>query len=144
MTQQVVSHAAYDLTLNTTDSRVDSDLGQAAIQLAQYVGATIFVAAGTTSQRRFLMNEYKIPSYRILNSCDMRYSQEVKHMTDGRGVDVVLNSSSGETLRVTWECISDFGRFLDVAKNDILSNTGLGMGPFQRNVTYAGINFAVR
>jgi NADPH:quinone reductase-like Zn-dependent oxidoreductase len=61
-------------------------------------------------------------------------------MTNSRGVDVVLNSLSGEALRKTWECIAAFGRFVDVGKRDIFGNTGLEMSPFLHNVTFAGIN----
>jgi NAD(P)-dependent dehydrogenase (short-subunit alcohol dehydrogenase family) len=61
-------------------------------------------------------------------------------MTNSRGVDVVLNSLSGEALRKTWECIAAFGRFVDVGKRDIFGNTGLEMSPFLHNVTFAGVN----
>ena len=64
-------------------------------------------------------------------------------MTKGKGVDVVLNSSSGEALRKTWECISGFGRFVELAKRDFLDNARLEMKPFARNVTFTSVNIEV-
>ena len=64
--------------------------------------------------------------------------------TNGKGVDVVLNSLAGEALRQTWECIAMFGRFIEIGKKDILANSGLEMMPFLRNVTFAGVNLEVK
>ena len=61
-------------------------------------------------------------------------------MTNGRRVDVVLNSLSGEALRETWHCIAMFGRFVELGKKDMVGNTGLDMAPFLRNVTFSFVN----
>ena len=65
-------------------------------------------------------------------------------MTNGRGVDVIVNSTTGETARKTWECVSMFGRFLEVGKADISANSELEMKSFTRNTTFSGINLEVR
>ena len=64
-------------------------------------------------------------------------------MTNGKGVNVILNSLSGEALRRTWECTAMFGRFVSVGKEDILGNSGLEMSPFLRNITFFGVNTEV-
>ena len=118
-------------------------LGQAAIQLAKNIGAEIFVTVGNTEKRRLIMDEYQIPEDHIFNSRDTTFAKGILRMTNGRGVDVVLNSLAGEALRKTWECIAMFGRFIEVGKKDILSNSGLEMMPFLRNVTFASVNLEV-
>lgn len=40
-------------------------------------------------------------------------------MTGGKGVDVVLNSLAGESLRQSWHCIRGFGRFIELGQKDI-------------------------
>lgn len=86
------------------------------------------------------MDEFDIPADHVFDSRELHFAKGMMRMTNDRGVDVVLNSMSGEGLRKTWECISMFGRFLEVGKKDIMGNTGLEMSPFLRNVTFAGIN----
>ncbi|MCJ1403373.1 hypothetical protein MMC11_006596 [Xylographa trunciseda] len=115
-------------------------LGQAAIMLAKHIGAEIFVTAGSAEKRHLLMNEYGIPDDHIFNSRDVTFAKGIMRMTNGKGVDVVLNSLAGEALRKTWECTSSYGRFIEVGKKDILANSGLEMAPFLRNVTFGGVN----
>ena len=118
-------------------------MGQAAIQLAKYIGAEIFITVGNTEKHRLMREEYQIPEDHIFNSRDTTFAKGILRMTDGRGVDVVLNSLAGEALRKTWECIAMFGRFIEVGKKDILANSGLEMMPFLRNVTFASVNLEV-
>jgi NAD(P)-dependent dehydrogenase (short-subunit alcohol dehydrogenase family) len=61
-------------------------------------------------------------------------------MTNGKGVDIVLNSLSGEALRETWHCIAPFGTFVEIGIKDILGNTGLDMSPFLRDATFSFVN----
>ena len=121
----------------------NAGLGQAAIQLAKHIGAEIFVTVGNLEKRRLIMREYQIPEDHIFNSRDTTFAKGILRMTNGRGVDVVLNSLAGEALRQTWECIAMFGRFIEVGKKDILANSGLEMMPFLRNVTFASVNLEV-
>ena len=94
-------------------------LGQAAIILAQYIGAEIFVTVSSEAKKRFLMKMYSIAEDHIFNSRDLSFSQGIKRMTSQRGVDVVLNSLAGEALRQTWLCVGAFGRFVELGKKDI-------------------------
>ena len=89
------------------------------------------------------MAEYDIPADHIFNSRDLAFAKGIMRMTHNKGVDVILNSLAGDALRKTWECIAQFGRFIEVGKKDILGNTGLEMSPFLRNVTFACVNIEV-
>lgn len=115
-------------------------LGQAAIQVAQWIGAEVFVTVGSSEKKALLMQTYGIPEDHIFTSRDASFAAGVKRMTKGRGVDVILNSLAGELLRQTWLCIADFGRFVEVGKRDIIDNTGLEMAPFLRNTTFSAFN----
>ena len=124
-----------------TDMRVG--LGQAAIQISKHLGATIFATAGSKERRRVLTEELGIPHDHVFNSRDLSFAKGVLRLTHGKGVDVVLNSLSGEGLRKTWECIATYGRFVEVGKKDILDNNGLGMKQFLTNATFASVNAEV-
>lgn len=132
-------------------------LGQAAIQLCKMIGADIFVTCGSLAKKQLLMEKYGIAEDHIFNSRDLSFAKGmtsrtqlqldpkltsigIMRQTEGRGVDVILNSTSGEALRQTWHCIAQFGRFLEVGKRDIMTNTGLDMQPFIKNASYSGVH----
>lgn len=112
-------------------------VGQAAIQLANIVGAEVFVTAGSIEKRDFVHRQYGVAMDHILSSRDLSFVQGIKRLTGGRGVDVILNSTSGQTLRATMECIAPYGRFIEIGKVDIFANAGLPMGPFKKSVTFS-------
>jgi hypothetical protein len=58
-------------------------------------------------------------------------------MTRGKGVDVIMNSLAGENLRLTWDCIAPWGRFVELGQRDIMINTRLEMEPLKRNATFS-------
>jgi NADPH:quinone reductase-like Zn-dependent oxidoreductase/acyl transferase domain-containing protein len=114
-------------------------VGQAAIQLAQYIGAEIFATVGSTQKKELLRDKYGIPESHIFNSRDTTFAKGVMRVTNGNGVDVVLNSTHGEALQESWNCLADFGRFVEIGKRDIIENNGLEMKNFLRNVWHLSI-----
>ena len=61
-------------------------------------------------------------------------------VTDGKGVDVVVNPPSGRLLRETWPLIAEFGRFIKICRKDILQNSHLGMKQFHGHVTFSSVD----
>jgi NADPH:quinone reductase-like Zn-dependent oxidoreductase len=76
------------------------------------------------------MERYGVPGDQFFNSRDASFAQGIRRTTDGRGVDCVLNSLSGELLRVSWTCRATFGTFIEVGLRDITDNMQLDMRPF--------------
>lgn len=118
-------------------------VGQAAIILAKTCGAEIFVTAGSETKKRLLIDHYGIPEDHIFNSRDLAFAKGVMRLTNNRGVDVILNSLTGEALRLSFHCLAMHGRFVEIGKTDILGNTGLDMAPFLRNVTFSSVDLAL-
>ncbi|KAK0611193.1 hypothetical protein B0T14DRAFT_548500 [Immersiella caudata] len=115
--------------------------GQASIVMAQHIGAAaIYCTVGTEGKKRLLMETYGIPEEHILNSRDLSFAAGIRRLTNGKGVDVILNSLAGEALRQTWLCMAPFGRFIEPGRQDMFGNTGLDMAPFLCNTTFAGVN----
>ena len=115
-------------------------VGQAAIQLAKHLGLEVFATVGSQEKRATLQDKYGIPDDHIFNSRDLSFAKGVLRMTDGRGVDCVLNSLSGQALQETWRCIASFGTFVEIGLVDIMDNTGLEMRPFSRDATFSFLN----
>ena len=122
--------------------------GQAVVQLAKLKGAEIFITVGTDEKRKLMVDVYGIMEDHIFSSRDTSFAKAVQRMTKKRGVDVIVNSLSGELLRSSWECIAPCGRFIEVGKKDIQAgfNSDLGKLPmhiFSRNVMFASVDLAI-
>ncbi|EME41547.1 polyketide synthase-like protein [Dothistroma septosporum NZE10] len=91
-------------------------LGQVAIQYAQHFGMEIFVTVGSKAKRELLGNLYGIDDDHILNSRDTSFAMAIRRLTKGRGVDVVLNSLSGDMLQESWKVLAPVGTFVEVDK----------------------------
>jgi acyl transferase domain-containing protein/NADPH:quinone reductase-like Zn-dependent oxidoreductase len=118
-------------------------LGQAAIQMAQHIGAEVFATVGTAEKKQLLMQRYGIPEDHIFSSRRTTFARGVKRLTNGRGVDVVLNSLAGEGLRESFKSTAEFGRFVEVGKRDAYNNTGLEMFTFLQHISFHFINLEV-
>ena len=118
-------------------------VGQAAITLAQLIGADLYLTVSTEEKRALLMNTYGIPGDRFFSSRNTSFASGIKRLTDGRGVDLILNSLSGDFLKASWECIAPLGRFVEIGKRDIESYARLSMSPFARSVTFASVDLGV-
>jgi NADPH:quinone reductase-like Zn-dependent oxidoreductase len=62
--------------------------------------------------------------------------------TEGQGVDVVLNSLTGELLHASWKCVSEFGMMIELGKRDLIGHGRLDMEPFLKNRTYATVDIS--
>lgn len=115
-------------------------VGQAAIQLANLVGAEIFATVSTPEKRDLLINEYGVKKDHIFSSRDLSFVKGVMRMTDNRGIDVVLNSLSGDALRASWDVLAPFGRFIEIGKKDAQSNGRIDLSPLLRQTVMASVD----
>lgn len=118
-------------------------VGQAAIQLAKLIGATIYVTVGSNEKKRLLEDLYSIPKEHFFSSRNLSFAQGIKRVTQGRGVDVLLNSLAGESLRQSFECVAPLGRFVEIGKKDMYLREKLSMSPFLQNITFASVDLGV-
>ncbi|MER5782721.1 SDR family NAD(P)-dependent oxidoreductase [Streptomyces mobaraensis] len=114
-------------------------VGLAALQYAWSVGAEVVATAGTPGKRDLLR---MLGVRHVLNSRDLRFAEDVRELTGGQGVDVVLNSLAGEAIARGLECLRPGGRFVELGKRDLYANTPLLLGPFRRNIAYFGVDVA--
>ena len=114
--------------------------GQAAIVLAKRVNAEIFVTVGREKKRDFVIKKYGIQSDHVFSSRDTSFAQGLLAVTQGKGVDVVLNTLAGPLLQESFDCVAQFGRFIEVGKRDLQLNNSLEMGAFTRTVSFSSID----
>ena len=117
-------------------------VGLSAIQLAQWAGAEIYVTVGTQEKRDFLHQNYGIPYDRMFSSRTTAFGAEILAATEGKGIDVILNSLTGELLDESWRICADGGHMVEIGKKDIVDRNFLSMEPFDRNCSYRGVDFS--
>ncbi|KAL3429943.1 hypothetical protein BDV09DRAFT_200122 [Aspergillus tetrazonus] len=115
-------------------------VGQAAVMLAQRVGAEVFVSVGSKEKQEFMQQTYGIPADHIVSSRDASFASDIMSKTQGRGVDVVLNSLGGELLQASFDCLATFGRFVEIGKRDLELNNHLEMQTFKKNVSFSSVD----
>jgi acyl transferase domain-containing protein/D-arabinose 1-dehydrogenase-like Zn-dependent alcohol dehydrogenase/acyl carrier protein len=92
-------------------------VGMAAVQLARHFGAEVF---GTASPSKWeAVRSLGVAADHLASSRTVDFEQEFLEVTDGRGVDVVLDSLAREFVDASLRLQPRGGRFLEMGKTDI-------------------------
>ncbi|XP_041672485.1 fatty acid synthase [Cheilinus undulatus] len=115
-------------------------VGQAAIAIALSKKCKVFTTVGSAEKRAYLQERFpQLSAESFANSRDTSFEQHVLLHTQGKGVDMVLNSLAEEKLQASIRCLARHGRFLEIGKYDLSNNSPLGMALFLKNVAFHGI-----
>ncbi|MCB9896965.1 MAG: SDR family NAD(P)-dependent oxidoreductase [Planctomycetes bacterium] len=87
-------------------------VGQAALQLARLAGAEVFATASRGKHAHLRAQGVT----HVFDSRTPAFAEAILSATGGRGVDVVLNSLSGEALDASLRCLARGGRFVEIGK----------------------------
>lgn len=120
-------------------------VGLAALQVAQHLGVAptnIYATAGSDEKRAFLAEQHGLPPGNIFSSRDDSFVDGILAETRGRGVDVVLNSLSGDLLHASWGCVAAGGTFVELGKRDVNARARLAMAPFDDNRSFVAVDMA--
>ena len=91
-------------------------VGLAAIQIARRVGAEIFATAGSPKKREYLKS---LGIEHVLDSRSTEFARQIQEVTGGEGVDLVVNSLTGESIAASLSILRSGGRFLELGKTDL-------------------------
>ena len=115
--------------------------GQAAITFAKFFGAgKIFVTAGNAEKRSLIKESFDMPEEHIFSSRNLCFAQGIRRLTEGRGVDVVLNSLRGEAARESQNSLNRSGRFIELGQKDVSTNAKMETQYLSKNSTFAVID----
>ena len=113
-------------------------LGLAAIELAHAAGAEV-IATASAPKRPFLRG---IGVRHVFDSRTTEFGRKVLDATDGAGVDVIVNSLTGEGfIEASLSCLNQGGRFVEMARRDIW--TAKEMAAARPDVGYSVIELDV-
>jgi len=89
-----------------------SGIGTAAIQLAKAFGATVYTTAGTPEKCEFCEN---LGADAAINYREQDFSEEIKRLTEGKGIDVILDMIGGPYFPKNIYLLADEGRLVQIA-----------------------------
>lgn len=112
-------------------------VGLAAIQVAKARGAEIFATAGSDEKRAFLTS---IGIRHVFPSRSLDFADAVMAASGGRGVDVILNSLTGEFIPASLRLLAAGGRFVEIGKKDIYTASQLAELSLRDGVTYHAVD----
>jgi acyl transferase domain-containing protein/acyl carrier protein len=112
-------------------------VGLAAVQLVHRAGGEVFATAGSPEKRDYLQS---LGVRHVMDSRSLDFADLVLERTGGEGVDVVLNSLSGEAIPRSLAVLRPYGRFLEIGKRDIYDDAPLGLGAFRKALSYFAID----
>ncbi|KAK4222721.1 acyl transferase/acyl hydrolase/lysophospholipase [Podospora fimiseda] len=115
-------------------------VGIAAIQLALAAGAQVFTTVSTEEKKQYLVSAFGLDPANVFSSRDTSFLEGVLSATNNRGVDVILNSLTGDQLHATWRCAASFGRFVEIGKLDLSTAGKLEMDQFLKNTTFTAFD----
>lgn len=78
----------------------------------------------------------------MFSSRNRNFAREILNATNGRGVDVIINSLTGEMLDESWRLCADGGTLVEIGKKDIVERNTLSMEPFDRNCSFRAMDFS--
>ncbi|WP_086003462.1 type I polyketide synthase [Nocardiopsis gilva] len=112
-------------------------VGLAALQIARREGAEVLATAGTPEKRSLLRF---LGATVVGDSRSTEYADTVREITNGYGVDVVLNMLSGEPRAASLDLLAPFGRWIELTKHDILQGVPMDMRPFERALSFTCVD----
>ena len=92
-------------------------VGQAAIQIARHLGADVFATA--SPHKHPVLESLGVPREHLASSRTLDFVAAFHDGTDGQGMDVVLDSLSGDFVDGSLKLLPRGGRFIEIGKTDI-------------------------
>ncbi len=112
-------------------------VGLAALQIAKQLGLKVYATAGSTLKRRLLK---MLGADETFSSRSLSFADEIREITQGQGVDIVLNSLYDEGAALSLSLLKPCGRFIELGKRDFYADHALYLKAFKDNLTYCGVD----
>nr|WP_090339768.1 zinc-binding dehydrogenase [Mycolicibacterium malmesburyense]CRL68305.1 Qor [Mycolicibacterium malmesburyense] len=111
-------------------------VGTLAIQLARLLGAAVVIGTAGTPQKLDHIRAHGADF--AVDYSDPGWAKTVLDLTEGRGVDLVLDSVGGQTSSDTIDCVADFARIVSFGAASGTAPTYSAMQLMTRNLTVSG------
>ncbi|KFU75260.1 Acyl transferase domain-containing protein [Amycolatopsis lurida] len=113
-------------------------VGLAAARIAKWLGAEVFVTAGSAQRRDFLRQE---GFAHVADSRSSSFADDVLGWTGGAGVDVVVNSLPGSMIDHSLRALSTFGRFVELGKPGDVADHAVRLASTRRALSFHSFDY---
>lgn len=118
-----------------------SGIGVAAIQMGKAAGATVIVTAGSDDKCAACV---ELGADHAINYRQADFAEEARRLTQGRGVDVILDMVAGDYVAREVECLAEDGRLVIIAvQGGVASSFDAGL-VLRRRLTLTGSTLRAR
>jgi acyl transferase domain-containing protein/alpha-beta hydrolase superfamily lysophospholipase len=113
-------------------------VGLAAAWIAQWLGAEVFVTAGSEQRREFLRGE---GFAQVADSRSSSFADDILEWTGGAGVDVIVNSLPADMIHHSLRTLSTFGRFVELGKPGDVADHAVRLASAQRALSFHSFDY---
>ena len=118
-------------------------IGQSAINICKHYECDIYVTVGNEEKKRFIAEIFGIPEQNIFSSRDVNFKYRLLKLRNGQGVDVVINSLTGDKLVTSYEILGQCGRFIELGKLDMIKNNKLSMFNMLKDISFIAVGLDI-
>lgn len=112
-------------------------IGLMAVQLARHYGAEIYATAGSKEKLDYLAG---IGVSKLINYREDDFEQELKRLTDGQGVQIVVNTLSGDAMSKGFRCLAPGGRYIELALTALKSARSIDLSLLNENRAFSSVD----
>ncbi|KAK1753759.1 putative polyketide synthase [Echria macrotheca] len=117
--------------------QLSGPVGIAAGEVARYLGASAYVLVQNDAEKD-AARKIGVAQERVFDTRSIYLRRHLEDATGGEGMEVILATSGSENARA-WECLADFGRFVEVRISDSHKATRPELSV---NATFTSVNMA--
>ncbi|MDM5187018.1 SDR family NAD(P)-dependent oxidoreductase [Bacillus sp. DX4.1] len=111
--------------------------GLIAVQMAFLQGAEIYATAGSQEKLDYLR---KMGVKHLINYREEDFAEKVLEMTNGHGIDVLINTLSGDAIQKGLEILAPQGRYLEIAMTGLKSAKHIDLSYLVNNQTFYSVD----
>ncbi|HIJ54803.1 MAG TPA: zinc-binding dehydrogenase [Deltaproteobacteria bacterium] len=135
-------HHAFEMGKVSKDDRVliqtaAGGTGLAAVQMARRMGADIYATAGSEEKLDYLRD---LGITHLINYREEDFAEKIMALTEGAGVDVVINTLSGDAIQKGIDILAPGGRYVEIAMTGLKSSKRFDLSKMTENQSFHSLN----
>lgn len=111
--------------------------GLIAVQYALAKGLDVYATAGSDAKLKYLAG---MGVKHLINYSTHDFKQEIVRMTENKGVDIVINTLSGDAIQKGMDILAPGGRYVELAMTGLKNSSKLDFSKFIHNQMFVSID----
>ncbi|MDN9009024.1 SDR family NAD(P)-dependent oxidoreductase [Brevibacillus laterosporus] len=112
-------------------------VGLIAVQLAKHYGAEIYATASSEHKLEYVK---QMGVSHAINYIESDFEQEIYRLTNGQGVDIVINTLAGDAIQKGLGCLAIGGRYIEIAMTALKSARAIDLSILSNNQSFISLD----